>query len=97
MSGKEEIELMVKAFGGLRVHIDPFPLRIDVPAGTRVRDLISLISQTHPKLLSELSQGLSKGYINILVDGRNVRFLAGLDTELEDGTSVAFIPPVGGG
>lgn len=94
---EEKVEVVVKAFGGLRAHIDPFPLRVELPAGARLRDLISVISETYPKLHSELSQGLSQGYINILVDGRNARFLAGLDTELRDGVSVAFIPPVGGG
>ncbi len=95
MGGK--IEVVVKAFGGLRARIDPFPLRIELPAGARLRDLISVLSEINPELHSELSQGLSQGYINILIDGRNARFLGGLDSELKDGTSVAFIPPVGGG
>jgi len=97
MSEKEEIEVTVKAFGGLRVHIDPFPLRVHLPASARLDDLISFLEHNHPRLHSELSEGLRKGYVNILVNGRNIRFLDGLHTKLADGTSVAFIPPVGGG
>ena len=93
----EEIEVIVKAFGGLRAHIDPFPLRIKLPTGAQLRDLLAVIAQVHPQLHSEINNGLAHGYINILVDGRNVRFLHGLDTVLHDGVNVAFIPPVGGG
>ncbi len=92
-----KIEVTVKAFGGLRTHIDPFPLRIKLSAGATLHDLLAAVATLNPKLYSELTAGLADGYINILVNGRNVRFLAGHDTKLQDGVSVAFIPPVGGG
>ena len=93
----DKIKVTVKAFGGLRANTDLFPTQIELPAGARLQDLISAIAEIDPQFHAELSRGLSQGYINILVDGRNARFLDGLDTELKDGTSVAFIPPVGGG
>jgi len=38
MSGKE---FTVKASGGLRAHLDPFPLPVRLPAGARLEELIS--------------------------------------------------------
>lgn len=96
-SMNQKIDVIVKAFGGLRAHIDQFPLRVELPAGARLADLLSRLAEDQPALYSELRDGLARGYVNILIDGRNARFLAGLDTELKDGASVAFIPPVGGG
>ncbi len=94
---KGKIEVTVKAFGGLRANTDLFPIQIELPAGARLSDLLARIERSYPRLYSELQDGLSHGYINILVDGRNTRFLDGLETELHDRASVAFIPPVGGG
>ncbi len=92
-----KIEVSVKAFGGLRTYINQFPLRIKLSAGASLHDLLAAVATLTPQLHSKITAGLADGYINILVDGRNVRFLAGLDTELRDGANVAFIPPVGGG
>ena len=37
------------------------------------------------------------GELAILVDGRNIALLAGLDTPLSDGAEVVFMPPATGG
>jgi len=38
-----------------------------------------------------------KGHIQFLLDGRNITLMQGLDTSLKEGTSLAILPPVGGG
>ncbi len=38
-----------------------------------------------------------RGGCNVLVNGRNAHFLAGLDTPLQEGDEVIFIPPAAGG
>ena len=38
-----------------------------------------------------------RGHLQLLVNGRNIASLSGLDTRLEDGDVFAIIPPVGGG
>jgi len=38
-----------------------------------------------------------KGHVQFLMDGRNITLMQGLDTILKEGTSLAILPPVGGG
>ena len=40
---------------------------------------------------------LDKGELVILVNGRNIDTLDGLDTQLKDGDSVTLLPPFAGG
>lgn len=38
-----------------------------------------------------------KSGVTVMVNGRNISFLSGNDTELEESDSVAIFPPIGGG
>ncbi len=87
----------VKVFGGLRDSADRSSLRVPIRAGTTVDGLLSLLDATQPALAGALRHGLSEGYLNVLVNGRNARFLTGGATVLTDGDAVAFLPPIGGG
>ena len=72
--------------------------RVQVEASTLKQALESLVSgrdALREKLLDE--SGKPKDYINIYVDGRDYRFLGGLDTPLKSGSSVQIIPAVSGG
>jgi MoaD family protein len=91
------IQVGVKLFGGLRGLVDAFPLPVSLPERATVGDLLSALSATHPEVGRRLIAGTREGYVNVLVDGRNVHLLAGLETPLADGMNVAFVPPVGGG
>jgi sulfur-carrier protein len=92
----EGITATVKAFGGVRDLIDA-PLRVELPCGATVHDLLDAVYEKVPGLRERLSDGLSRGYLAVLIDGRNVRFLQGMDTPLSNGSTVALLPPVGGG
>lgn len=87
----------MKVFGGLRDSADRSSLRVPIRAGTTVNDLLSLLEIAQPALADALRRGLSEGYLNVLVNGRNARFLTGGATVLADGDAVAFLPPIGGG
>ncbi len=93
----ETIQVAVKLFGGLRGLVSAFPLPVSLPAGATVDDLLSALSAAHPEVGRRLAAGVTDGYVNVLVDGRNLHLLAGPRTPLADGTTVAFVPPVGGG
>lgn len=92
-----EIKITVKAFGGLRELIGSSAAFVHLPHKATIIDLLAEIRRCYPLFSGKLETGLTKGYINILLNGRNVRFLDGMATRLSDGVTVAFLPPVGGG
>jgi len=73
--------------------------RLTVEASS-VREVLSLlVSRYGPELGRRLvtPAGELQETIAVLVNGRNVRFLRGLETPLSDGDTVTLIPPVAGG
>jgi len=71
----------------------------EVPGGSTVGDLLTLLSARHPGLGDALftPAGDLRAYVNILKNGRNIHFSGGLKTPLEDGDTIALFPPAGGG
>jgi len=98
-SGKpaQTIAITVKVFGGLRQELRAPEQRIELAHGTSLGELLAQIRKNESGFGKRLDEGLSKGYLNILINGRNARFLAQMDTLLNDDDIVAFLPPVGGG
>lgn len=73
--------------------------RVTVEAST-VREVLSLLLGTYGEELRRrllTGEGELQDMVAVLVNGRNVRFLQGLDTPLRAGDTVALIPPVAGG
>ena len=58
-------------------------------------DLDSRHSGLRGRLVTE--QGSLHRFVNVYVNDEDVRFLGGLDTELNDGDSVTVLPAVAGG
>lgn len=87
----------VRVFGGLRELAGRAPLTFPARLVPTVGALLLRLDADHPRLAEALRSGLRDGYLNILVNGRNVRFLAGEQTPVAEGDSVAFLPPIGGG
>ncbi len=93
----KKITVTVKVFGGLRELLGKAAVELALPLGADIERLLLSLAEGHPSLTSRLEEGLSRGYVNVLLNGRNIRFLNGLSTSLNDRDSVAFLPPVGGG
>ncbi|HHY93704.1 MAG TPA: MoaD/ThiS family protein [Firmicutes bacterium] len=73
--------------------------RIEVEADTVREVLASLIQLRGEPLRARLfgPAGDLLDMLAVLVNGRNIRFLGGLDTVLKAGDTVSIIPPVAGG
>ncbi len=97
MSSPNTISITVKVFGGLRQSFQGGTLIQPLPAESALSALIDQIKLDFPDLSANLKHGLEAGYLNILINGRNIRFLQNYETQLRDGDTVAFLPPVGGG
>jgi sulfur-carrier protein len=78
--------------GGAR-HLD-----VDVAGGT-LGDLLDDLAARHPLLGRRIrdEQGQVRRFVNVYVDGDDVRFESGLATALRDGAVVQVLPSVAGG
>lgn len=91
------IQITIKVFGGLREFLQGGALHQQMESPSTLAVLLQELKIRFPDLSEKLATGLEAGYLNILINGRNVHFLQGDETPLEDGDTVAFLPPVGGG
>jgi len=92
------IAVTVKSFATLREVMDP-EIHLEVPSGISVGalldDLVARFDGLGPLLFS--GPGVLLEYVNILKNGRNIHFLAGLSTIVENGDTIALFPPAAGG
>ncbi|MCF7976233.1 MAG: MoaD/ThiS family protein [Phycisphaerae bacterium] len=83
----------------LRMTTGVSSVEVETDGPITMRQLIDLACQkTRPQLKGDLLEGpqIKKGTL-LLVDGRNVLFLDGLDTMVQGDQVIAFFPPGGGG
>jgi sulfur-carrier protein len=67
--------------------------------GTTVGAVLEALYAEHPSLRDSLSDGDGglRRFVNVYVDGEDVRFGDGLDTPVADGGEVQILPAVAGG
>jgi len=87
----------VKTFANLK-EVFREKVNLKLKEGAVLKDLLSPV-YLPPKALEVIidESGNIKPSILILKNGRNIRFLRGLLTRLEDGDKVSILPPVCGG
>ncbi|SDF17168.1 molybdopterin synthase subunit MoaD [Blastococcus aurantiacus] len=78
--------------GGTR-HLD-----VD-PAGDTLADLLDALAARHPTLGRRIRDetGRVRRFVDVYVDGEDVRWQGGLDTAVTDGAVVQVLPSVAGG
>jgi molybdopterin synthase sulfur carrier subunit len=88
----------VRAFATFREVMDS-QFDMDLPKGATIRSLLAELTGRYPDLneLIFAAPETLRDFVNILKNSRNVHFLEGLDTPLDDGDIIALFPPVAGG
>jgi molybdopterin synthase sulfur carrier subunit len=88
----------VKLFATLRDLAGAKTLDIPFERGS-VRDLVRAIGEVCPPIAAKMldEQGQLNGVVHILVNGRNVEWLQGMDTSIEADDDLILIPPAAGG
>lgn len=67
--------------------------------GKNISELIVNLEKKYPGIKERIcdKNGEIKRFINVFVNEEDIRFLNGMDTELNDGDEVSFIPAIAGG
>jgi molybdopterin synthase sulfur carrier subunit len=90
--------MRVRVFGTLRDAANAKAVVVDLETGT-VRCMLDALRSAHPTLASSIvdREGELHRSVHILVNGRSIRFLEGLDTLISADDRLAIFPAVGGG
>ena len=80
--------------GGTR-HVD---VEVD-PGGSTLADLLDALAARHPTLGRRIRDetGRVRRFVNVYVDGEDVRWQGGPGTAVRDGATVQVLPSVAGG
>ena len=67
--------------------------------GDTVAALVSNIEQNYPGIKERIcdDQGNIRRFVNVFVNGDDIRFLDNLETALKDGDEVSIVPAIAGG
>ncbi|HIE13779.1 TPA: MoaD/ThiS family protein [Candidatus Bathyarchaeota archaeon] len=85
---------MMREITGRRVE------EVNIEEGATVQDLLENLSKKYgDKFKNRLweTPGIPRQQIHFLLDGKNIRLLGGLKAKLREGSTLAIIPPLGGG
>lgn len=95
---QNRITITVKSFATLREVMDA-EVRMEFSCGATIRSLLAALTGRYGGLsdLIFAAPDTLRDFVNILKNGRNIHFLAGLDTPLDDGDIIALFPPAAGG
>ena len=66
--------------------------------GSTVGEVLDALYERYGELRSRIAEdGGLRRFVNVYVDGEDIRFLEGLDTAVEDGDEITILPAVAGG
>ena len=67
--------------------------------GTTLADVVEHLEAAFPGMRERLCEddGELRRFVNVFVNGEDVRFLSGLASELSEGDEVSIVPAVAGG
>ncbi|MBT94847.1 MAG: molybdopterin synthase sulfur carrier subunit [Acidimicrobiaceae bacterium] len=67
--------------------------------GANLRELLDQLRPEYPDFVNRVldEDGNLQRFVNIFLDDEDVRFLGGLDTQLEEGQTLSIVPAVAGG
>ncbi len=91
--------MQIRLFATLRQIAGKATVEVPQVEGDTIRTILARLVDTHPDLAPELfnGDGQLQNHVHIMVNGRDVRFLDGLDTPVQASDQVLIFPPVGGG
>jgi sulfur-carrier protein len=73
--------------------------RLEVGVAGTLADVLTLLDESWPRLGRRIrdEQGKLRRFVNVYVDGEDVRQLAGMSTAVPDGAEIQVLPSIAGG
>lgn len=70
-----------------------------IAAGATIRAVVEDLEKNHPGIKERIcdEEGKVRRFVNIFVNGDDIRFLNNLDTPVKDGDEVSIVPAIAGG
>lgn len=94
------VTVKVRALFQLKEMLGANEVALYLGENATIKDLIQLLIEKYGRKLEatlKRPDGSINPIITILVNGRQIDFINGIETKLTNGDVVSFIPPVGGG
>ncbi len=90
---------VVRLYASLRELPGERDIDVALPDGATVRDLLSRLVELRPGLSHRLldQDGNIPRFVNVFLNGRDIRYLSGLDTPVTSHDEVTILPPAAGG
>jgi MoaD family protein len=95
------MKITVHTILGLRQALGQKKTEIDLPEGSALKDLFSLMKEKWgEKLFKHLydpASGEVLAHLRIMVNGQTIQFLQGMETPLKEDDEVLILPLISGG
>ena len=89
----------VRVYATLRDLLGTKSVTVETDGETTVRQVLRRLVAEYPSLADKLwdEEENPTGYVTMLLNGRSLEYLDGLDTLVGESDSLNLFPPVGGG
>ncbi len=89
----------IRLFATLRDVAGAKEVTIPFSDGQTVREMLAAVAEAYPALGAKIldPQGELTGLVHVLVHGRNVMWLEGLETVVRESDLIVLLPPSAGG
>jgi molybdopterin synthase sulfur carrier subunit len=92
------IKVKIRVFASLKLITNKREIELELEEGANIAHSLEKLFSLYEKLRSEVfDDKKQKEWIQILKNGRNIKYLDGLDTELNNEDIISIFPPAAGG
>ena len=91
--------MQVNIYATLRDLVGISKTEIELSEPALAGEILNRLGQSYPPLASKIFDGIGRlsGSITVLLNGRSLEYLDGLETLVSDSDKLSLFPPVGGG
>ncbi len=91
--------MQVRLYATLRDLLKTGDIDLDIGEVTSIRGVLDRLTAIYPDLHNKFwdAEGKQTDYVKILLNGRSILYLQGLDTPVQPTDNLKLFPPVGGG